>query len=614
MTGVTAAITSDPAKSRDTVDQLLFEMRHRARSGFAQLSWMETAFGLAHTPRLPEDDAEASIFESPAWIVAADARLDNRDELIARLLPEEAIVSDAHLVFCALSQWGEAAPKHLRGDFAFVALHKTSHTLFAARDPFGVRPLYYRTCNQDIALASEAGALISNGTLAAPLSRSDVRIKQTLSYLTGTGSSEAELEFRNLFRVKPGHLLIWKSGKARQSAYFELKPANVPSDIDWVAEFRRRFEAAVQSRLRSREPVAALLSGGLDSSSIVAVAARQSHRPLRIVAGTFPAYKKGDEQPYINAVMKYAGGDCIKVKLDKLSPINAAQSVIRDLKRPFNAPGIAVLNALAPVLADNRKGFYLDGHGGDEVVSYGFNRVLCLARNHKWGALWRELPAWSGLFGTNRLLDFLRLFLRFSEIPGTYRIRRTLLRLANKPLSIGVGLLKRQFIPMLPPQSAAPRTNLERHTQSIQNGLLAESFELYDVVAARHGLQPLFPFFDQELVELCLAVPDEVKLKHGYSRYILREAMKDYLPESVRWRRSKFDFSTILIARLKGWHDRSNLKLATYYRSPLLKFLSKKKLRVFLQKSVRTDRLDGASAQTLWRLITLDYWLKICEK
>lgn len=613
MTAICAA-TGENLASDKVVGYLLSELRHRATDGSQILRWMRVSIGHAHMIRLPEDDPTARVFECPEWIVATDARLDNRDELLEALMPIEEPASDNYLVFCALAQWGMEALGRLRGDFAFVALEKKTNTIFAGRDPFGVRPLFYRLYDKDIAISTEAGALLSIPSMGPPLSIPDIRIKQFLGSLTGRGTHGEELEFRRLFRIRPGHLLVWKDGETTQTPYFELKAPNLSEDLNWASEFRKRFEKAVASRLRSSGPIASLLSGGLDSSSITAVAAQLTERRLKVVAGTFPNFKKGDEQPYIDAITAFSGIECKKVKLDELSPINSAQSIIRDLKRPFNAPGIAVLGALLPIISETGARQYLDGHGGDEVVSYGFDRILQLAREKQWLALWRDLPAWSGLFGTNRLLDFIRFFLRFTEIRGTYRLRRVLLRLANPRTDLSQSLLKSKFEALLPTQKGQARGSVEKHIQSILNPLILESFELYDVVAAKHGLRPLFPFFDQSLVELCLAMPDDVKLRHGYSRHVLRVAMSGYLPDAVRWRKSKFDFSDILRHRLKGWHEKSNLQISRYYESPLLQFLSRKKLHSFLKNSINVNRISSLDAQNLWRLILIDYWIKFIEK
>lgn len=613
MTGLAASFGNPGAQSVQTVRHLLSEMRHRSRDGEAVESYNEATFGIAYTAKLPEDTQAPEIWNTDEWLIIADARLDNRAELTAQLCPEGEVHSDCRLLYLAIEYWTDEAPRHLRGDFAFVALNKATGTILACRDPFGIRPLFFRVEEGVLSFSTEARGLINLAIRSPRLNISDVRISHTISAVTGNGSKGGEAEIRGLYRVQPGHLLVKNKEELTEVSYFKLRPAELAPDPDWPTEFRRRFEDAVESRLRTKGKLATLLSGGLDSSAITAAAARQSAKNFCAVAGIFKEKASGDEEIYIEAVGNHLGLDVLKVPLDEVSPIKAMQSIIAAMGRPFNAPGIAVLDSLLPHISKSGAMHYLDGHGGDEVISYGFDKLIELGRQKKWLELWKQMPAWSGLFGTSQLFDFARFFLRFSTLPGTYRLRRTLLSLGKGKLTDPGRLVKEKFAGNLPAKEPIGKTALERHVQSIQNGLLCESFELYDVVASRHGLQPLFPFFDQRLVEFCLAVPDDLKLHNGHTRYLMREAMQSYLPSKVLWRRSKFDFTPVLRRQLAPWQKETDLN-DDARSSPLLNILSQERITSFLKKCQDTHRLKSEDAQLLWRIISLDYWLKTLEK
>ena len=238
--------------------------------------------------------------------LVADARIDNRDDLIAQLQGDLAgpPPSDAALIVAAYSRWGEDCAAHLTGDFAFALWDAERRRLVCLRDPIGVRQLYYRHEDRLFAFASNLRAV--NVAFDRRPARHDALLQDMLAGRMDRWVHETP--YRGVFRVPPGYRLIVDAGRVRLERYYVLgarAQVRLRREDDYAEAFRAHLERAVRVRLRSQERAAVLVSGGLNSSSIACIAdglAARGHEPARLYAATLDRASSSSEHESIAAI------------------------------------------------------------------------------------------------------------------------------------------------------------------------------------------------------------------------------------------------------------------------------------------------------------------------
>ena len=206
-------------------------------------------------------------------MIVADARLDNRREVVAALDLEASAtrdVGDGELILRAYERWGGACPTRLVGDFAFAVWDSRNETLFCARDHVGVKPFYYHRAASAFLFASEIKAL-----LTSPIVPYRLNPARVADHLVGLFGDQTSTFYRDIDRLPAGHTLTVTRSGMRIQRYWTLDSSRelvLGSDEEYAEAFRECFTEAVRCRMPSSDRVGCLLSGGLDSSSIVATA------------------------------------------------------------------------------------------------------------------------------------------------------------------------------------------------------------------------------------------------------------------------------------------------------------------------------------------------------
>ncbi|HET7875173.1 MAG TPA: asparagine synthase-related protein, partial [Methylomirabilota bacterium] len=275
--------------------------------------WVDGPIGLGHrllrsTPESAQEKQPLSD-ESGDLCLVLDGRIDNRGELRAALAPDGLRLrsdSDGELVLRAYARWGTACPARLIGDFAFALWDNRERRLFCARDPLGVRPFYYHTDGRRFSVASELQQLLVDPSRAAEPNEGMIA-----EYLACEITHREDTLYRDIFRLPPGHSLVVRPGGHVVSPYWDIDPSRAirhGTSRDYAEHFRDVFDEAVRCRLRSANPIAAELSGGLDSSSVVATAAslapagRATGDGVETYSLVFPGHAC-DESGYANQVV-----------------------------------------------------------------------------------------------------------------------------------------------------------------------------------------------------------------------------------------------------------------------------------------------------------------------
>jgi asparagine synthase (glutamine-hydrolysing) len=304
---------------RAAVAAMLAVVPYRGPDGQSLHLWPTVGLGHARLAVTPEEQCEVQPLVSPrsGCAVVADARLDNRDQLLAKLPDSPPLAtSDAELILRAYEVWGFDAAAQLLGDFAFVIWDPRHQRIVCARDTSGQRTLYYRLDARTFAAGSEIEQLFQDPSV--PVEPNEDRIRDYLVPFRVLGNEQEQPTtfYKGICAVLAGSVLVLDASSDRTWAYWRLSPPEIRyrHDSEYAQHFGNLLAEAVRCRLRSSHPVAASLSGGLDSTSIVSLAqslyqigAAENHGFM-----TFSLLFDGldcDETPFIRDVQSKYGFD-----------------------------------------------------------------------------------------------------------------------------------------------------------------------------------------------------------------------------------------------------------------------------------------------------------------
>lgn len=552
-------------------------MRHRPPESEGVWSDGTIALGYRGLHNTPESVHEELPLVRGRLALVADARVDNRTDLLGRLsrrlhalgLVRDGLpVTDADLILAAYAEWGERSPEHLIGDFAFVVWDADRQTLFCARDPFGIRPLYVYDGAGRVAVASEPRGLFAAG---APDDVDD----DVVGELTREGNvrTPGGTLFRAVRLLPNGHAMTASKDGVREWPHYTVRPSPdpVPTTDEAIEErFAELFREAVRCRVRGGVRTGAQLSGGLDSSAVACVArdtlAGRGGGPLDTFTLGFDQFPHIDERAFANAVLETGGFRSHVVDTSPLGPL----SNLGDLYRAIdNGPATGTQHyiwAMCKAAGEAGVRVMLDGLDGDTVVEHGYNRLHELARAADWETFFEEarllierhktvdrlerveqdfgrnvshvfyiygLPALEALAESGPVWAFAR------SLRGAVRhgglVPRTILPRIWRRLLVPGPVLRR-----LRRDEPAPPPNVRgEQLESLRGVKLPRGLTLATHAAAVHGVELAHPFLDVRLVEFCLSLPPSQSLQNGWTRSVLRRALSAELPPAVRDRVGK---------------------------------------------------------------------------
>jgi asparagine synthase (glutamine-hydrolysing) len=522
-------------------------------------TWCDGEVGLGHT--LLTATPEAAHERLPlrhhhsGCVITADVRLDNRDELLGRLsLHGEGTVGDGEIILAAYLHWGESCLDHLLGDFAFAIWDPRGQTLFCARDQMGMKQLcYHHGPHRMFAFASSPKAVVTLPQV--PYRINEGRIAD---FLTGLEAIDWDSTFyEDVFRLPPAHALRVTPNGLRVWRYWRLEPGDVmslPSDKDYEEALLDAFIPAVERRLRGAPRVGSMLSGGMDSGSVVAVAsellAASGAGPLTTVSAVSPESETCVETRTIHQAVTVGGLKPHFVSHDHLDRVPE----LLPLTRQADEPGDAHMTLVRAVCIEGRRAglkAMLDGAAGDVVLNEAdhVSRLLLAGRLM---TAYREIVGQQQFYG----LPFLW-WRDFGRRVGATVTPLALKRIRNTWRARGQGLVALRDHPLQPDfaqrvsfgdryatqrdRSGFPAREAYtvRRRASVEHLFLALGRERYDRVASAIGVEPRDPFVDLQFVRFVSRLPGDQLLRHGWPKAILRRAMAGRLPASVRYRRGK---------------------------------------------------------------------------
>lgn len=545
--------------------------------------------------------------------------IELRDEL-----REKGVVfhtaSDSEVLLRAHIYWGESALPKLRGMFAFIIWDDHAKTLFAARDRYGIKPLYYVANEQGSAFASEIKQLLD-----LPGGARSLNLARAHDFLAnGISDHTAETFFEGVMQLRGGESALLDLSAGRISAPVikrwhavalpEIQPI---SERDAADRFRALLSDSVRLHLRADVPVGSCLSGGLDSSSIVCLMAQMlsaESAGLHTVSACY-AEKSVDEKPFMDAVVAKTGAQPHFIFPRAEDVFQRASDITWHQDEPFGSTSIF---AQWCVFEEARKvgiKVMLDGQGADEILA-GYHSLFPvylaeLARSFRLRELALVVRDRNSLHGQSVLAQFARL--GFSLAPESLKagVRRThrgrmqhgwmateaLSAVASQPTALQSAA---DALGLPAPTDIASYCLVMAHASNMPMLLHWE-----DRNSMAHGIEARVPFLDPPLVDFALGLGNQHKLVGADTKRVLRRAMADLLPQEVSERRDKLGFAT---------------PEETWFRGPLRQLVIdgvERTLRVLPGlldpigvRRLTLDILDGRKAFdfALWRIVSLGLW------
>ena len=540
-------------------------------------------------------------------------RLSNAADMRAALglVPD---ADDAEILVVGWQSWGSGLADRLRGDFAFAIADASRASLYVARDPLGVMPCYYHSDGAIVRCADSSATLRAH--IPHPLVPDRIPL---LRYLDHQGWGHRRTFFEGIERLPPGHYLEWRTEGPKETRYWSA--GAVPRRHDTanaVEEFRALFDTSVaHANVPGRTGL--LLSGGLDSSAIAGTLATQFGKStdLSTVTLTYRDTAGWNDREHVDALRAAYDFRFHDLPLDAHDPLTDADFYLSALDGPWFSYGQDVSFGAKRWLREQGCDIVLTGHGGDEIVSHGLGRLNELARAGRWLALARESRAGAALQG----MGHLQMFLVYTDhVVALRRLRRKIRSFARPQTGAAASILnediQRQLAETYP---AEPISALKRHDhddrmiqeEAVTSALYAKAFETIALSSRALGLETRMPFCDRDLLELSLSLPSSAKLRDGWTRRILREAMRGRVPQSVLRRRDKYDFGDNFVRGLmarREWILDETAPGNTALRD-LLNTQELQRLRDLVSQNGNT--LERMDAYLVWRVVIAARWLKL---
>jgi len=572
MAGIAVVLSRDPAPDRDlsrSLRAMLTALAHRGSAGEGVWVSLDHRAGLGHR-RPPGAQVVPEPISDAAGVVRVtfDGALTNAAELRAELAGLGcATRTDAELLAAAYCKWGKDCLHKLVGSFAFALYDSGSRQLFCARDRMGAKPLYWAASGGCLYVASEAKALAAAGAVMPSLDTEALTDYLVLQAMMG----ERTL-FSGIFQVPPaGHLTVGPGLKPEVTRYWQLSfPVDFyRTETHFCREIQAVVQRAVAASVQADGRWGAMLSGGIDSSLVTCLGAQALHargRELLVFSGAYREGQQFDETKYASLVVDKIGSEWLKVYPTAEEFVEAMPRIAYFMDTPSGGPGVFGQFRMAE-FASGRVQRVLSGEGGDETF-LGYARYLigyleeCLR-----GAI--EETAGQGEFAATLATIIPNLPLLKTYVPmlqyfwqeGMFaspaqRYFRLLDRTAGleeiyKPeVLAGRDRVFEEFEGVFEGSDARSMINKMQYFDIRVN--LPALLQVDDRTTAAWGLDGCAPLLDHRLVELMATVPPTIKFHGGQTKYLLRKAARELVPDPIVQRKDKMGFPLPLDQWLRG--------------------------------------------------------------
>ena len=591
-------------------------LRHRGPDGAGVWTHPNEQIGFAHQRlsiiELSAAGAQPMTDGAGNWITY-NGEIYNYVELREELGEENFVGhSDTEVILRAWRRWGRDCVSHLRGMFAFALWDESAQTLFCARDRFGIKPFYYTVVGGTLYFASEIKALLPF------VDAIETDRESFTEYLTFQFCLGGKTLFKGISELLPAHTLRVANGALETSRYWQ-----VYYNLDFnhtTRYFTERLHElladSVRMHLRSDVPVGAYISGGLDSSTVAAMARPHARGAFLGFNGRFAAGPDYDESRYARALAEREGIELLEIEISPDDFITYLPRVIYHLDYPVAGPGSFPQYMVSQLAAKHRK-VVLGGQGGDEVFG-GYTRYLiayfeqCIKaavdgtmHNGNFVVTYESIiPNLTALRNYKPLLqEFWREGL-FDDMDRRY------FRLINRAPHLGDEIhwdALRAYDPfetfrhLFYSDNVGKQSYFDLMTHFDFRTLLPALLQVEDRMSMAHGLESRVPLLDHPLVEFAATIPADVKFRNGTLKHILKDVAQPYLPDVIVNRTDKMGFPT-------PWTEWSKGEVRDWVIDILSSGRARQRDLIDNRRVVKQIESESRFGRNTWGLFCLEVW------
>jgi asparagine synthase (glutamine-hydrolysing) len=535
-------LSLDGLASADVLDRMLESIIHRGPDEDGKLVDGPLAMGMRRLSIIDLTDGQQPIFdESNRYGVVFNGEIYNYRELREQLLSRGHQLktrSDTEVIVHLYEELGQDCVSQLRGMFCFAIWDRQRQEVFIARDRLGIKPLYYSKINGDFVFGSEIKSILQHPGASASLDLPSLSQYLSLKYVPSPRTL-----FAGIQSLPPGHSILVSRGNIRIEKYWDLsfsKPEVFLSEIEYSERLLELLRESISLHLRSDVPFGAFLSGGLDSSTIVALMAEQISAPVKTFSVGFGGPGLSDELPYAQQVATHFGCEHHILRITSGDFIALAEDVLWHLDQPI-ADQATVATYMVAKLARQHVKMVLTGEGGDELFA-GYARYA----GERHSRLFTYLPDSAGalLRATTRALPGLRRA-RIAVGALTYQdeatrfanwfpmfgddAKRQLLSSAEADIQKGAAWLFQEQL-----KNCDAKSSLDRMLYVDTKLWLADYLLLRgDKLTMANSLEARVPFLDHKVVEFAAQLPPNLKLRGTTGKYLLKQVARKLLPPQI---------------------------------------------------------------------------------
>ena len=617
MCGIAGILSLDPkrAASPEQLERMLVSIFHRGPDEAGRLLDRELAMGMRRLSIIDLADGQQPIFdESGRYGVVFNGEIYNYRELRNELRSRGHKLkthSDTEVIVHLYEEFGEKCLEHLRGMFGLAVWDNVRRELFIARDRLGIKPLYYTECGGDFVFGSEIKSILEHPTMKASMDLTALSMYLSLKYVPAPLTL-----FAGIQSLPPGYCMKIANGRVETKRYWDLsfaKPERILSEHEYADQLLELLRDTIKLHLRSDVPFGAFLSGGVDSSTIVALMSEQLNAPVKTFSVGFGGKGIQDELPYAQQVADKFGCEHHTLKITSDDFLRYAEQVLWHLDQPIADQAIVATHMVAKLARQHVK-MVLTGEGGDELFA-GYARYS----GERYSNWFSRLPASAAriLRTASSILPGLR---RSKIAMGALTIRDEATRFANWFPMFGDDA-KRQ---LLDGQTESMRTGAASvfsdhlancDARSPLDRMLYTDSKLWlpdylllrgDKLTMANSLEARVPLLDHKLVEFAAQLPASMKLRGSQRKYLLKQVARRLLP------------AEIIDRKKQGFPIPIERWLRKEARPMMQDLLSTETLKrrglfnvSFVEKMIREHVAGYADHSTkLWGLMSVEMWTR----
>lgn len=529
-------------------------------------------------------------------------------------------ISNSAQLFARLhDRWGEACVEHIRGKFAFVLYDRRNSLAILGRDRLGIEPLFYSEDDERIVFGSSVFPVVQY-----PDFRKELNLLSIQQYLFYCYNPSVDTFFKRVKKLRPGHVLIHRKDSSKIKQYWKLSFADITTEneLKITEKLLELLRESVRIRCEDHRTPGVFVSGGLDSSTVLALSKEAVDQPIYTFSYRC-AGESFDESPYAKLVSEYYGARHTLIEYPS-DAVETVQELVRYMNEPFCDVGINIATDILGKASQGNASYVLTGDGGDEL--FGGHPVYLADR---WGRVMDRVPVfvrnpflWAGskLGDSDKKKDFRVKWKRFSvsmRYPQTLLSHRWRIYYSPNELPMLFNPDIHPHLNTIDPYNTILTINAEADGDTFLDKALYSDYQTVtgfylrrmDLIR-RYGIESRFPMLDHRLVEFGATIPAHLKIRKGADqKYILKQTMKDILPPEIVFRKDKLGHSI----PLKNWM-RDDPKVRNFM-TELLSEESLKKRGMFESQTVFKYIEEHLSkkhnhSHRLWALMVLELWMR----